>query len=40
MNSPNHRANLLNPYLTHIDIGNVNINPSGVVVTQMFIQAP
>ena len=40
MNSPNHRANLLNPYFTHIGIGIVNINPSGVVVTQMFIQAP
>lgn len=40
MNSTNHRANLLNPHYTHIGIGIVNNNPSGVVVTQMFIQAP
>lgn len=40
MNSTNHRANLLNPYFTHVGIGIVNNNPSGIVVTQMFIQAP
>jgi uncharacterized protein YkwD len=40
MNSPSHRANLMNPHFTHIGIGIVNNVPSGIVVTQMFIQAP
>jgi len=40
MNSTNHRANLLNPHYTHIGIGIVNNNPSGIVATQMFIQKP
>lgn len=40
MNSPAHRANLLNPHYTHIGIGVADIFPSGVIVTQMFIQAP
>lgn len=40
MNSTNHRANLLTPEYTHIGIGIVALNPSGIVVTEMFIQAP
>lgn len=40
LNSPNHRANLLTPQYTHIGIGIVDNNPSGIVATQMFIQKP
>lgn len=40
MNSTNHRANLLTPQYTHVGIGIVDNTPSGVVVTQMFIQKP
>lgn len=40
MNSTNHRANLLTPQYTHIGIGIVNNTPSGIVVTEMFIQKP
>lgn len=40
MNSPNHRANLLTAQYTHIGIGIVDNSPSGIVVTQMFIQKP
>ena len=40
MNSTNHRANILNPHYTHVGIGIINNNPSGVIVTQMYIQAP
>lgn len=40
MNSTNHRTNLLNPHWTHVGIGIVNNTPSGIVATQMFIQAP
>jgi uncharacterized YkwD family protein len=40
MNSTNHRANLLTPQYTHIGIGIVDNIPSGIVVTEMFIQKP
>jgi uncharacterized YkwD family protein len=40
MNSTNHRANLLTPQYTHIGIGIVDYNSSGIVVTEMFIQKP
>ncbi|MDD2282130.1 MAG: CAP domain-containing protein [Eubacteriales bacterium] len=40
MNSTNHRANLLTPQYTHVGIGIVDNNPSGIVVTEMFIQKP
>lgn len=40
MNSTNHRANLLTPQYTHVGIGIVNNKPSGIVVTEMFIQKP
>lgn len=40
MNSTNHRANLLTPQYTHIGIGIVDNNPTGIVVTEIFIQKP
>lgn len=40
MYSTNHRANLLTPQYTHIGIGIVDNIPSGIVVTEMFIQKP
>jgi uncharacterized protein YkwD len=40
MNSTNHRANLLTPQYTHVGIGIVDYNYSGIVVTEMFIQKP
>lgn len=40
MNSTNHRANLLTPQYTHIGIGIVDNNPSGIVVTEIFITKP
>lgn len=40
MNSTNHRANLLTPQFTHVGIGIVDNQPSGIVVTEMFIQKP
>lgn len=38
MASDGHRRNILNPNFTHIGIGIVDVNPSGVLVTQLFIQ--
>ena len=37
MNSPGHRANILNANYTHIGIGIVNGGPYGKMFTQMFI---
>ncbi len=37
MNSPGHRANILNPNYTHIGIGIVSGGPYGQMFTQMFI---
>lgn len=37
MNSPGHRANILNPAFTHIGIGIVDGGPYGKMFTQMFI---
>lgn len=38
MNSPGHRANILNPNFTHVGIGIVDGGPYGKMVTQMFIK--
>lgn len=38
MNSPGHRANILNPNFTHVGIGIVDGGPYGKIVTQMFIK--
>lgn len=38
MNSPGHRANILNPNFTHIGIGIVDGGPYGKMFTQMFVQ--
>ncbi|SHK39930.1 uncharacterized protein, YkwD family [Anaerobranca californiensis DSM 14826] len=38
MASDGHRRNILNPNFTHIGIGIVDSTPSGVLVTQLFIQ--
>ncbi len=38
MNSPGHRANILNPDFTHIGIGIVDGGPYGKMFTQMFIR--
>lgn len=38
MASEGHRRNILNPNFTHIGIGIVDQNPSGVLVTQLFNQ--
>ena len=40
MNSTSHRANLLTPQYTHVGIGIVYNNPSGIIVTEVFIQKP
>jgi len=40
MNSPGHRANILNPYYTHVGIGIINGSRYGKIFTQMFIQKP
>ncbi len=37
MNSPGHRANILNPAFTHIGIGIVDGGPYGKMITQQFI---
>ncbi|SHK08306.1 uncharacterized protein, YkwD family [Anaerobranca californiensis DSM 14826] len=37
MNSPGHRANILNPNFTHIGIGIVEGGPYGIMFTQMFV---
>lgn len=37
MNSPRHRANILNPNFTHTGIGVINGGPSGKMLTQQFI---
>jgi uncharacterized protein YkwD len=37
MNSPGHRANILNPNFTHIGIGALNVGPYGMMFTQMFV---
>lgn len=37
MNSPGHRANILNPAFTHIGIGIVPGGPYGAMFTQMFV---
>ena len=37
MNSPGHRANILNPNFTHIGIGVVDGGPYGKMLTQQFI---
>ena len=37
MNSPGHRANILNPNFTHIGIGIVDGGPYGKMYTQTFI---
>jgi uncharacterized YkwD family protein len=39
MNSPGHRANILNPNFTHVGIGIVDGGPYGKMFTQMFIKA-
>lgn len=39
MNSPGHRANILNPAYTHIGIGVVDGGPYGKMITQQFIAA-
>lgn len=38
MNSPGHRANILNPDFTHVGIGIVDGGPYGKMITQMFIK--
>lgn len=38
MNSPGHRANILNPNFTHLGIGIIDGGPYGKMHTQMFIQ--
>lgn len=38
MNSPGHRANILNSNFTHVGIGIVDGGPYGKMVTQMFIK--
>lgn len=38
MNSPGHRANILNPNFTHVGIGIVDGGPYGKMFTQMFVQ--
>lgn len=38
MASEGHRRNILNPNFTHIGIGIIDQNPSGVLVTQLFNQ--
>ena len=38
MNSPGHRANILNPHYTHVGIGVVDGSRYGKIFTQMFIQ--
>lgn len=40
MNSTNHRANLLTPQFTHVGIGIIDYYPSGVLVTEIFIEKP
>ncbi|MCR4399039.1 MAG: CAP domain-containing protein [Firmicutes bacterium] len=40
MNSPGHRANILNPVFTHVGIGVASSNVYGLLFTQMFIAAP
>jgi uncharacterized YkwD family protein len=37
MNSPGHRANILNPDFTHVGIGVVSGGPYGKMFTQMFV---
>ena len=37
MNSPGHRANILNPNFTHIGIGVIKGGPAGEMLTQQFI---
>jgi len=37
MNSPGHRANILNPNFTHVGVGIVNGGPYGKMFTQHFI---
>jgi uncharacterized YkwD family protein len=37
MNSPGHRANILNPNFTHIGIGIIDGGPYGKILTQQFI---
>lgn len=37
MNSPGHRANILNPNFTHIGVGIIDGGPYGKMFTQMFI---
>jgi len=37
MNSPGHRANILNPAFTHVGIGIVKGGSCGMMFTQMFI---
>ncbi|MEW6524095.1 MAG: CAP domain-containing protein [Bacillota bacterium] len=37
MNSPGHRANILNPGYTHVGIGIIEGGPYGLMVTQMFV---
>ncbi|MFO8060318.1 MAG: CAP domain-containing protein, partial [Bacillota bacterium] len=37
MESSGHRANILNSRFTHIGIGVLTGQPSGVVVTQLFV---
>jgi len=39
MNSPGHRANILNRYFTYIGIGIIEGGPFGKMFTQMFIRA-
>lgn len=36
MNSPGHRANILNPHFTHVGIGIARGGPYGYMYTQMF----
>ena len=37
MNSPGHRANILNPHFTHVGIGIARGGPYGYMYTQMFV---
>lgn len=37
MNSPGHRANILNPQYTHLGIGIVDGGPYGKMFTEMFV---
>lgn len=40
MNSPGHRANILNPDFTHIGIGIKSGGPYGNMISQMFVSKP